>query len=383
MKGWIVTRETKAGSKRYHASSRKFAEGRFRSKTSQRLKDADRYLTTMVKRVQDGTYVEVQPALMGEVFDGGSSTRVRVQEGSLKPSTAKSYRSMVDEHLRPAFGLSLRPPDARDVEAWRKGIAEHIPPGRWRRSTTSTSGTAPRHPRVGATSRARYLAHDPLAGLPQLRLPRGKRRPHYEPEQVASSSSSPPRRHDDTIIKLVASQRAPARRTLRRSSGRMSRRATAGGGRLHVRRSIYQGAINTPKTEDSDRVVDVPQRLLDDLAVYKVMHPPIGDGLHLPDGDGAADRSRPWHQRAPGAAPRSRPGSSGSRSGPPRAPAHLREPAHRPGRGHPLHRRPGGHSDHQLTQDVYAHVFTRGRTDGHAANLGLRRSTPAGHVALI
>jgi integrase len=46
------------------------------------------------------------------------------------------------------------------------------------------------------------------------------------------------------------------------------------GGRLHVRRSIYQGSITTPKTEDSDRVVDVPQRLLDDLEVYKLMSPP-------------------------------------------------------------------------------------------------------------
>jgi hypothetical protein len=52
-----------------------------------------RYLTNVVKRIQDGSYVEIQPTLMGEVFDRWleHAVQVRVKEGSLKPSTAKSY----------------------------------------------------------------------------------------------------------------------------------------------------------------------------------------------------------------------------------------------------------------------------------------------------
>src|SRR4030095_290896 len=65
------------------------------------------------------------------------------------------------------------------------------------------------------------------------------------------------------------------------------------GGRIHVQRAIYQGVISTPKTRDSARVVDVPQSLLDELQVYRAMHP--GDGYIF-----RTDRGRPydpdgWH----------------------------------------------------------------------------------------
>lgn len=68
-------------------------------KTFTKKKAAENYLTSQVKRVQEGTYVEVQPALMGNVFDRWveHALNVRLAEGSLKPSTAKSYRSMVAE----------------------------------------------------------------------------------------------------------------------------------------------------------------------------------------------------------------------------------------------------------------------------------------------
>src|SRR5262245_36258485 len=105
MAGWVVTRTSADGSKRYDARWR-IAPGKIKGRTFTRRKDADRYLTNMVKKVQDGTYVDVAPTLMGEVFDRWLELdlAVRIQEGSLKPSTAKSYRSMIAEHLRPAFG---------------------------------------------------------------------------------------------------------------------------------------------------------------------------------------------------------------------------------------------------------------------------------------
>ena len=50
------------------------------------------------------------------------------------------------------------------------------------------------------------------------------------------------------------------------------------GGRIWVKRSIYQGAITTPKTEQSTRAVDVTQRTLDELAVYREMFLPLDQG---------------------------------------------------------------------------------------------------------
>ena len=91
-------------------------------------KDADTYLTTMVKRVQDGTYVDVARAHGRRVrrVDRALARGPR-EEGTLKPSTGKSYRSTVAEHLKPAFGAYRSDRFTLGVvEAWRAGIAEKI-----------------------------------------------------------------------------------------------------------------------------------------------------------------------------------------------------------------------------------------------------------------
>jgi integrase len=49
-------------------------------------------------------------------------------------------------------------------------------------------------------------------------------------------------------------------------------------GQLHVNRAVYQGAIGAPKTKRSARTVDLPQPLVDRLAIYKRSYPPIGVG---------------------------------------------------------------------------------------------------------
>src|SRR5262245_4803468 len=172
MKGWITTRTTTDG-KRYDACWR-VAPGKIKGKTFHQRKAAEAYLTTMVKRVQDGSYVDVRPTLMGEVFDRWleHSLDVRLKEGSVKPSTVKSYRSMVAEHLRPAFAayrsdrLTLAA-----IEQWRAGLAARIADGTMApkffvnlRNLLHVIITWARHP---ARS---YLAHDPVAGLERIRL---------------------------------------------------------------------------------------------------------------------------------------------------------------------------------------------------------------------
>jgi integrase len=366
MKGWVVARTAADGSKRYDARWR-VGPGKVKGKTFTRRKDADTFLTSMVKRVQDGTYVDVAPALMGEIFDRWleHALDVRLQEGSLKPSTAKSYRSMVAEHLRPAFGayrsdrLTLGV-----VEAWRAGIAQQI----------ATGGIAPksyvnlrnllhaildwaRHP-----SR-RYLAHDPLDGLPKIRLPRAKSRPHFEPPQVGHllriAAETPP---DDTIIRVALFS------GLRRGELFALRWADldAGngqdGGRLHVRRSIYQGAITTPKTEGSDRAVDVPQRLLDDLAVYQAMHPPIGEGFIFRQRTGRPMDPDAWHRE------RLVPILKAARLRLPRAGLHSLRHTYvsmliAQGEDPRYIADQVGHASVKLTTDLYAHIFSRVRVE--------------------
>src|SRR5262245_60927345 len=103
MTGSIVTRTLPSGDKRYNVVWR--ANGKQKWKTFTKRKDADRFLVSMVKSVHEGSYVDVQPLLVGALLDRWLSHSVdtRVKQGLLKPSTAKSYKSMVKEHLRPAF----------------------------------------------------------------------------------------------------------------------------------------------------------------------------------------------------------------------------------------------------------------------------------------
>ena len=66
MTGSIVTRELKTG-RRYHAVWR--TNGRQKWKAFTKRKDAERYLTTVVKAVHDGTYQDVHRLPMTAVFD--------------------------------------------------------------------------------------------------------------------------------------------------------------------------------------------------------------------------------------------------------------------------------------------------------------------------
>src|SRR5262245_16313065 len=124
MKGWVESRMTKAG-QRWDACWR--AGTTKKSRVFQRRKDAEQFLADLMTQVHQDKYLDVKPLLMDKVFDQWltSALEVRVKEGTLKPSTAKSYRSMVEEHLRPAFAhyrsdhLTLAP-----IEAWRAALAE-------------------------------------------------------------------------------------------------------------------------------------------------------------------------------------------------------------------------------------------------------------------
>ena len=386
MKGWIETRTAADGSRRYDACHW-IGTNKKKSKTFTKRKAAEHYLTTMVKRVQDGTYVDVQPVLMGEVFDRWRehSLEVRVKEGSLKPSTAKSYRSMIEEHLRPAFGAYRSDRfTLLVVEEWRAGIAAKIAAGTMApkfyvnvRNLLHAIIQWARHPE------RRYLAHDPLAGLPKIRVPRTKKRPHFEPAQVAEllrvAAATPP---DDTIIRtaLYSGLRRGELFALRWDD--VDQGNGQDGGRLHVRRSIYQGDITTPKTADSERVVDVPQRLLDDLAVYRVMYPPIGEGLIFRTDTGRPMDPDNWHkdrlvpilERAQLRLPKT--GLHSLRHMYTSVLAALGEDVH-------YIADQLGHSSPRLTQDIYQHVLAGARVDAMRrldrwASLGSVSGIPSG-----
>jgi len=364
MTGWIVTRTAADGSKRYDARWR-IGPGKIKGKTFTKKKAAENYLNTMVGRVQDGSYIEVQSTMMGDVFDRWleHSLDVRVKEGSLKPSTAKSYKSMVAEHLRPAFGsyrsdrLTLAV-----VEQWRAGVAAQIAAGTMApkfyvnlKNLLHAIVTWARHPA------RRYLAHDPTAGMDRLRIPRAKKRPHYQPEQVDAllriAAESPP---DDTVIRVAVLSGLRRGELFALQWPDVDWGQGRDGGRLLVTRSIYQGAVSTPKTPDSVRAVDVPASLLRELEVYRAMYP--GEGFIFRGEQGQPLDPDTWHRER-------------------LVPLLERAKLRLPGSGlHALRHTYTsllaaqgedvryiadqlGHSSPRLTLDVYQHIFARARVE--------------------
>ena len=79
--------------------------------------------------VHDGTYQVITPAAMKDVFATWltDSLDVRLKFHELKPSTAKSYRSMVETHFVQAFGdYRSDQLGAAVLTKWRKGMAEQV-----------------------------------------------------------------------------------------------------------------------------------------------------------------------------------------------------------------------------------------------------------------
>ena len=72
------------------------ATGKRHKKAFRRRKDADAFLVVGTKEIQDGTWREVQPAPMRDVFTAWlADLESRVIRGEINPSTANGYKSAV------------------------------------------------------------------------------------------------------------------------------------------------------------------------------------------------------------------------------------------------------------------------------------------------
>ena len=138
------------------------------------------------------------------------------------------------------------------------------------RTTLGSILTWARHPR------RRYLAHNPMDGLERLRLPRAKSARTFSPRKSSNCSAWRPRCRRTTPSLRRCYFRGLRRGESSHSNGRTSSRATGRVGDSACGAPCSRAWSRTPKTEGSDRVLDIPQRLLDELAIYRLAYPPIG-----------------------------------------------------------------------------------------------------------
>ena len=249
------------------------AGGRQRSKTCVTRHEADSFLNSVVKATQEGTYTPVKPMRMGDLFDRWltHSLDVRFKQGVLKPSTVKSYRSMLKTHLRPAFqDYRSDRLTAEALSDWERKLADAIADGTLSpKSYNHLVGLL--HVILGwARKRGqRYLAHDPLAEVSRLRLVSVERR-FLEPVEITAlldAAEAPV----DTILYLAVYSGLRRGELLGLQWVDLDEEAN----QVRVRRSNYQGAITTPKTKHSERTVDLPACIVTLLQDYRKRYPAL------------------------------------------------------------------------------------------------------------
>lgn len=298
MKGTVVTRTLKDGTKRYDAVWR--VNGKQKWRTFHRQKDADRFLANAVKATHDGTYRDVRPLAVGELFDRWltESLDVRRKQGLLKSSTAKSYRSMLETHLRPVFGEFRS--DRLGADAIKTWVAAKADAIEARTMTPKYYNNLlnllhsilawARHPAQS------HIAHDPLDG--QRRLPRRRiERDFLERHEITGLLKAAVTNTEYAILMVAIYGGLRRGELFALQWGDIDAARTKGPGRLRVQRSVYQGQVTTPKTEHSTRTVDVPRLVLDALEQHKADCPPIDGDFVFRTSEGTPIDPDNWYKR--------------------------------------------------------------------------------------
>ena len=266
---------TKGKETRYDCSW--WAGGKKRSKTFATKHAASRFLTSVVKETQEGTYQQTRRVSMSEVFsEWEKHLLMRRQQGLLKFSSLKSYRSVLHRHLDPAFGAYRSDRFTVDVvQAWERRCASTL--GDKGQTARSFNHRLAVLRSVVAWARGpgqRYLAHDPLVGIKTL--PIDKREPKFlEPYELAALLDATTGVRDQAMMFVLAFS------GVRRGElfGLQWCDLDETSNRLHVQRAVYQGTIGRPKTKHSERRVDLPQPIVARLLAYKKEYPPIKKGF--------------------------------------------------------------------------------------------------------
>jgi integrase len=247
------------------------AGGKQRSKTCSKMHDAEDYLRKVVGDTRDGNYTQVRPIPMSEVFDNWleNSLKLRKKQGLLKPSTVKSYGSMVRIHLRPAFERCrsdrLSPAIVGELE---RRMADRIEAGTMSpKSFNHLVALLHVILKWSRKSAQGYLAHDPLVDVARLRPPKTERR-FLEPTEITAlldAAESPV----DAVLHLAVYSGLRRGELFGLQWGDLDEEMN----QIRVRRSNYQCEITTPKTTHSVRTVDLPAPIVKRLLDYREQYP--------------------------------------------------------------------------------------------------------------
>ena len=195
---------------------------------------------------------------------------MKQQQGRLKPSTKKAYQCMVRKHLRPAFEACRSDKlTVNVVQEWERRCAGALAAGTMSPKYYNNLLATLRVILSWARGRGqRYLTHNPLTEIRPVPVERRERR-FLEPGEIAALLDAGEGERDRTILYLLAYS------GLRRGElfGLQWSDLDETPNRLQVRRSLFQGALTRPKTQHSERTVDLPEPIVVRLRVYREQYP--------------------------------------------------------------------------------------------------------------
>ena len=269
--------------------------GKLRSKTVATKHAATRFLSTVVAETHNGTYQQTKPVAMNVLFDEWvKSLGVKEQQGRLKPSAKKAYLSMLRKHLRPAFGTCRSDQLSEKVVLdWVRRYAALLAAGtvsaKYYNNLRGTLNVVLTWARQRGQ---RYLTHNPLSDIKPVPVERLERR-FLEPEEIGRLLDAADNTRDQTILYLFAYTGLRRGELFGLRWSDLDERTN----RLHVKRSLFQGAVTRPKTKHSERTVDLPESIVNRLRAYRETTPPLKKGYIFRTHIGTPMDPDNWYKR--------------------------------------------------------------------------------------
>jgi integrase len=261
--------------------------GRERSKSFTRKVDAERFLVAVGADLVRGQWVDPQH---GRTTVGELAERWFATTAALKPKTREDYRSLLDNHVLPAFGQRpVASIDTLAVRGWLAGLVSGgLSPSRAKHAYYVLFAV------LEAAIQAGALLRNPAAGI---RVPLSRRREMRflsagEVEQLAEAITPP----YGLLVRFAAYTGLRAgelaalrvkRLDLLRGTVRVVESASEVGGHLVL------GATKTY----AERTVRLPRFLREDLAVYLARRPRDPDGFVFTAPKGGPLRHNNLYQR--------------------------------------------------------------------------------------
>jgi integrase len=280
MQGFILMRTAKNGTRRYDACWR--VNGRQKSKTFDRRKAAERFLADTVKRVHEGSFVEIKPT----TFKAFAERWVKGLH-DLKPSTRRAYESVLAYQLVPAFGdLALTALGIEDVNAWLRSREGTL------RVKTLRNALGLLHKILEDARESGYVSVNRLSRSRALRRPRAIREADAVEIEVLTPTEV------NRLLDALPAAHYPLFLTAVMTGVRLGELLALQWGdvdeashRLHVRRTAYRGHFYVPKTRRSRRAIDIGDQLLGVLSNTRRERygeaPPSSDALLFPNAERA------------------------------------------------------------------------------------------------